>query len=96
MHAAALRVELLLRDVQSLKQKRGRIRSLSHHLSAQFPVAVAEIDHQDLWKRSALGVAAVAAQAGQLERLLHSVEKWLDTQTQIEVLEVFTSYMADS
>lgn len=95
MHAAALRVELLLRDIQSLKQKRGRIKSLSHRLAAQFPVAVAEIDHQDLWKRSALGVAAVAAQAGQLERLLHSVVEWLDKQSHIEVLNVVTSYMAD-
>ncbi|MFQ5967753.1 MAG: DUF503 domain-containing protein [Acidimicrobiia bacterium] len=96
MHAAALRVELLLRDVRSLKQKRGRIKSLTHHLTAQFPVAVAEIDHQDLWKRSTLGVATIAAQAGQLERLIHSVVKWLENQSEVEVLDVVTSYLAES
>jgi uncharacterized protein YlxP (DUF503 family) len=95
MHAAALRVELLLRDVQSLKQKRSRLKSVTHQLTKRYPVAVAEIDHQDLWKRSTLGIAAVAAQAGQLDRLLHSVVRWLDGLADVEVLETGTAHLVE-
>ncbi len=86
---------MLLRDVRSLKQKRSRIKRLMAQITDRFPVAAAEIDHHRLWKRSTLGLATVAAQAGQLERLVHSVTRWLETQVEFEVLEVVTSYLEE-
>ena len=60
MHAAALRLDLRIRDARSLKEKRQVIKSVSAHVGRTFGVAVAEVDHQDLWNRATLGVAAVA------------------------------------
>ena len=95
MHAAALRVELLLRDVRSLKQKRSRLTSVTNQLTKRFPVAVAEVDHQDLWKRTTLGIAMVSGQHSQLERMEHSVLRWLESQVDVEVLESGTAYLAE-
>lgn len=93
MYAAALRVELRIPAVHSLKQKRRKLKGLSAALVRQFPVAVSEVDYQDLWQRASIGVAAVAPQAGQLDRLLHSVERYLRQNGEFEVLEVVLYHM---
>ena len=93
MHAAALRVDLRLRDVHSLKSKRRRIARLGTGLRRAFPVAFAEIDYQDLWQRSAVGVAIVSPHASQLEMALRSVQTFLDRWEEVEVLSTAVSYL---
>ena len=93
MHAAALRLELRIRDAQSLKEKRHVIKSVTSHVARTYGVAVAEVDHQDVWNRSALGVAAVAPQASQLDRILHSVERHFRERRDVELLAVAVSHM---
>ena len=62
MHAAALRVELRIPDVHSLKEKRHRMSILTTDLRKAFPAAaLAEVGFQDQWQRSSLGAALVAA-----------------------------------
>ncbi len=95
MHAAAIRVELRIPDVRSLKEKRSRMRAIKTLLTSKFPVGVAEVGYQDAWQRATIGVSAVAAQAGQVTRILHSVERTLDHMDGIEVLEVGTSWMEE-
>ncbi len=94
MHAAALRVELRIPGVNSLKEKRSKVKALAAQLTRKFPVAVAEVGFQDEWRRATIGVAAVAAQHGQLVRVIHSVERWFDAQPDFEVLEVEVGHLA--
>lgn len=93
MHVAALRLELRIRDARSLKDKRRVIKTLSSHLARTFNVSVAEVDHQDLWNRATLGVAVVAPQASQLDRILHSVERHMRERTDAELIGVSVSYL---
>lgn len=93
MHAAALRLDLRIRDPQSLKEKRHVIKAITSHVDRTFGVAVAEVDHQDLWNRATLGVAAVAPQASQLDRILHTVERHMRERHDCEVLAVSVSYL---
>ena len=95
MHAAALQVDLRLRDVHSLKSKRRRITRLSAALRQAFPVAFAEVDHQDLWQRAAVGVCIVSPHAPQLEMAIHSVHRFLERWEEVEVLSVGVSYLDD-
>jgi len=95
MHAAALRVELRIPDAHSLKEKRGRLKPAISELRKQFGISVAEVDHQDLWQRATLGVALVAPQAGQLERLVHSLEKHLEKLDGITYLRMTISYLEE-
>ncbi len=96
MHAAALRVELRIPNVHSLKEKRSKVRAVKTMLTTKFPVAVAEVGYQDQWQRSTVGIAAVAPQAGHLERLLHSVERALERHPEVEVLACVASYLEES
>ena len=53
-------IELHLPDVDSLKGKRHIIKGLKAKVRAKFEVAVAEVDHQDIWQRTTLAVACVS------------------------------------
>jgi len=93
MYAAAMRLELLLRSVGSLKEKRHVVSSLIAHLDQSMRVGVSEVDHQDKWQRSAIGVAAVAPQAGQLDRILVSVRREVERRPGVEILDYAVSHL---
>ena len=66
MPVGLLTLELHLAEAQSLKDKRQVLRSLKDRLRAHFNVAVAELDHQDLWQRALVGVVSISADDGHL------------------------------
>jgi uncharacterized protein YlxP (DUF503 family) len=95
MYAAALRVELRVPNVQSLKGKRAVVKSVLSQIGQQKGLGASEVDHQNLWQRATLGVAAVAPQAGQLERIIHGLERELRRRPDIEVLDIHVAYLED-
>jgi uncharacterized protein YlxP (DUF503 family) len=95
VHAAALRLELRIPAARSLKEKRRILKALSATLSNSFPVAVSEVGFQDQWQRATLGVALVAAQAGQLERVIHALARVLREHPDVELLEMGISYLEE-
>ena len=72
---AFLTLELRIEGAHSLKDKRQVLRSLKDRLRAQFNVAVAELDHTDLWQRATLGVVSISDSRDYLQGLMHSVER---------------------
>jgi uncharacterized protein YlxP (DUF503 family) len=95
LHAAALLVDLRLRDVHSLKAKRAVLKRLSRSLRETFLVAYAEVDHQDQWQRSSVGVGIVSPHASQLDLAVYNVKKFFDDADSVEVLDVGVSYLED-
>jgi uncharacterized protein len=92
MIVGLLSVELFIPHAQSLKDKRMVLRSIKDRVR-KFNVAVAEVEHQDVWQRAGLGIVAIstttqhvdqelAAVADEIER----VEPGLITRTEIEFL----------
>lgn len=73
MPIGLLTLELHIPDARSLKDKRQVLRSLKDRLRDRFNVAVAELDHQELWQRARVGVAAVSNDAHHLEQSLRAV-----------------------
>ena len=93
MHAAALRFDLHVPESRSLKAKRAAIRPIVDGLAHRFPVSVAEVDHLDQWQRAAIGVAAVSGSFTQLEKVLDSVERFVDTAAGVEVIDVERTWL---
>ncbi len=92
MTIALLSVELFLPGARSLKDKRMVLRRLKDRL-AKFNVAVAEVEHQDLWQSSGLGIVAIGTSQAHVEQQLSAaadeierVEPGAITRTEIEVL----------
>ncbi|MEA2024048.1 MAG: DUF503 domain-containing protein [Actinomycetota bacterium] len=95
MHVGALRIELRIRDMRSLKEKRKVVKSIIADIGRVYPVAVAEVDHQDLWQRADLGVAVVSGSPGHVDRMLAAIQIDLDCRTEIEILGVTRSYLEE-
>jgi len=73
MPIGLLTLEIHIPDARSLKDKRQVLRSLKDRLRGQFNVAVAELDHQETWQRSTVGVVSISADARHLEDSLEKV-----------------------
>ena len=74
MPVGLLTIELHLPYSHSLKEKRLVIRKLQDRLRARFNVAVSELDFQDTWQRSLIGVAAVASADAVVESTLRAAD----------------------
>ena len=73
MPIGVLTLEIHIPDARSLKDKRQVLRSLKDRLRGQFNVAVAELDHQETWQRSVVGVVTISADVRHLEDSLEKV-----------------------
>jgi uncharacterized protein YlxP (DUF503 family) len=88
MWMGALEFDLLLGDVHSLKQKRSVVRPLIAELRKRFELSVAEVDHLELHRRAAIGVAAVSSDRAHLVEVLDAVEQLVAYRPEIELLSV--------
>jgi uncharacterized protein YlxP (DUF503 family) len=88
MHAAALRIDLYLRECRSLKAKRSVVRPIVEGLRKRYRVSVSEVEQQDTWQRAVVGVAAVAPSHSHLIEMLHQVERFVWSFPEVEVLRI--------
>jgi uncharacterized protein YlxP (DUF503 family) len=87
MLVALERFDLRIPGITSLKQKRHVVKTLTAAIRQRFPVSVAEVDHLDLWQRTAIAVAAVGAEQHHLRRVMHEVEKLVDAWGEVDVID---------
>ena len=73
MPIGLLTLEIYIPEAHSLKDKRQVLRSLKDRLRGKYNVAVAELDGQDSWQRSVVGVVSLSNNAGHVEQSLRTV-----------------------
>jgi uncharacterized protein YlxP (DUF503 family) len=81
------RFDLRIPGVSSLKEKRHVVKTLTASLRQKFNVAVAEVDHHELWQRTTLAVSSVAGEAYHLKRVMHEVERHIDRWGEVEIID---------
>jgi uncharacterized protein len=87
MFVGIVRIELHLPASTSLKDKRSVIRSLKDRIRERVQAAVAEVDHQDLWQRAALGIAVVSGESRQVDERLQAVRDLVHATHAAELLD---------
>lgn len=87
MFVGVVRIELHIPASQSLKDKRAVVRSLKERIRSRTTAAVAEVDHQDLWQRAALGVAVVSGEYAQIAEQLQVVRGIVDSRPDAAVID---------
>jgi len=80
MPVGLLTLELHIPDAQSLKDKRQVLRSLKDKLRREFNVAVAELEHQETWQRSVVGIVTLSNEEKHVKEVL---QKALDEADRI-------------
>ena len=83
-----LTLDLHFPGARSLKDKRRALHSLETRLRNRFNVAVAEVEHQDLWQRARLAVVTVNTDHGHLDSTLSAVVSEAAGARDIELLDV--------
>jgi uncharacterized protein len=79
-YVALLTIHLHFPDAGSLKAKRKELASVKALLHQRLGLAVAEVDHQDLWQRATLAGALVSGSMRMLENACDDVQRFLDAR----------------
>jgi uncharacterized protein YlxP (DUF503 family) len=96
MLAALCTIDLRIPSCRSLKEKRHVIKALTSGLRSRFNVAVAEVDHQELWQRATLGVSTVAGEGYHLRKVMHEVERFVEREPAVDIIDtVLTIHSQD-
>ena len=75
MFIGVARYDLFIPSSGSLKDKRQVLRSVTQTVRKKFSVAIAEVDHQELWQRAALGVSCLSDSMSHCRDVLDEVER---------------------
>lgn len=93
MPVGVLTLEIQIPYSHSLKEKRAVLRKMRDRLRARFNVAVAELDHQEVWQHATLGVVSISNSQPLLESLFRQVlaeaENILGDDVSSHELEIF-------
>src|SRR5437899_6378447 len=73
MPVGLLTLELHIPDAQSLKDKRRVLHSLKDKLRREFNVAVAELEHHEVWQRSVVGIVTLSNEEKHVKEVLQKV-----------------------
>jgi hypothetical protein len=79
--------ELHLEGCHSLKDKRAILQSLKAELRRKHNVAVAEVDHQDLWQRAGLACATVSSDRRVAEEILRSADQLVEATDGVRIID---------
>lgn len=83
--AGMLVVDLHLPQAQSLKEKRGPLRSVMQRLR-NGGFSVSEVDHHDKWQRAQVAVSIVARGSGDCEDLLDAATRTFESRPEFDVV----------
>jgi uncharacterized protein YlxP (DUF503 family) len=86
MLVAMTRFDLKIPGSGSLKEKRHVVKGLTAGIRQKFNVSVAEVDHHQLWQRTAIGVAVVTGEGHHARRVMHEVERYVTTWPAVELI----------
>ena len=88
------RLELRIPASGSLKAKRHVVKGITGGLRSKFNVAVAEVDHQDLWQRASIGVTCISESGFHAQKMLKEVERFVSRDGRVEIIGLTTDVHA--
>ena len=71
----------------SLKEKRSIVNKLRDALKNRLQLSVAEVDAQDVWQRTVIGVACCCSDKKIAEKLLDDASNLLASHPEVEITE---------
>ena len=93
MIIGCLVLEIYLPYSHSLKEKRKRLKGILDRLKTRHNVAVSELDFQDKWQRSRIGMVTLNSQKGIIEKTLNQIVRDIEETIDGEILKADISYL---
>lgn len=70
---------LYIPNTHSLKEKRGVLKSLQSKIHKKFNASIAEIDHNDVWQSSMIGISMVGTSVPLLQNAIQQITLFIET-----------------
>lgn len=80
MTIGLLNIDILIPEAHSLKDKRRVLKSVKDQVRARFNCAVAETDHQDLWRRARLSIVVVSGESQHANTQLNEIFRFVESR----------------
>jgi uncharacterized protein YlxP (DUF503 family) len=93
MIIGCLVIDIYLPYSHSLKEKRKRLKPLQDRLKSRHNVAVSELEFQDKWQRSRLGVVTLNNSKGVVEKTLNQIVRDAEDMIDGEIVMADISYI---
>jgi uncharacterized protein YlxP (DUF503 family) len=87
MVVGVCQVDLFLPGNGSLKEKRRVLRGLKDRIRERFNVSVAEVDGQDKWQRTVLGLACVGTDRPFVNEVLDKILGLIRGTPEVEIID---------
>lgn len=90
-------IELYLPEPNSLKEKRGVLKSLLARIHREFNVSGAEVAMHDNWTAATIGVATVSTSAAHAQTLIDNLLRWIErNRPDLEVVDHYIEVISFS
>ncbi|WP_181348678.1 DUF503 domain-containing protein [Thalassobacillus sp. CUG 92003] len=80
----AAEVEAIIYEAQSLKDKRSVVKRIKARIQNDHNVAVSELDFQNLWQRTLLGIVTISNDSVRAEQAIMQTLELIDSFPEIE------------
>jgi uncharacterized protein len=80
-------IELMIHSSSSLKSKRKVVKQILGRVRSKFDLSMAEVGHQDKWKRCELGFAVVSNEGGHAHRMLETIIGFVEGLHLAEIID---------
>lgn len=87
MIVGLLTINLHIPEANSLKSKRMVIKSLTDRIKTKFNVSIAEVDANNLWQRSVIGIALVANETQIINKVFEKIKNVVFNTHRVELLD---------
>ncbi|TQR20962.1 DUF503 domain-containing protein [Psychrobacillus vulpis] len=85
--------EYIISTAHSLKEKRAVLQSMLTRTKQKFNVSIVELDHQDVWQRTCIGIVTISSDKLAAERELMHAIRYLDSNPEWERTETRKEYL---
>ncbi|MFQ5769086.1 MAG: DUF503 domain-containing protein [bacterium] len=86
MIVGVCRLELFIPESSSLKSKRFVLNSIKQRIRNKFNVSVAEVENNDKWQRTSLGISLISNERKFIDMTMGQILKMIDGDGRIEIL----------
>jgi uncharacterized protein YlxP (DUF503 family) len=87
-----LSIEIYLPYSHSLKEKRKRLSGLKSRLIKKYNVAISELEYQNKWQRTKIGMVSLNSQKRPVESLFSKIIEDVEKNVDGQILDYETHY----
>ena len=85
--------EFLIPTAHSLKEKRAVLQSMLTRTKQKYNVSIVELDHQDVWQRTLIGMVIISSDKVAAERELSYAITFLESNPEWECIDIRKEYL---